>query len=73
MGLVECRLSPRHKLLRALVNDALGIILPDICQFEGHVAERNHMTAHVEQLEFQAEARQLLDLLAAPSSSLRCR
>jgi hypothetical protein len=30
---------------------------------EGCVVERNHMTAHVEQLEFQAEARQLLDLM----------
>ena len=30
---------------------------------EGCIVERNHMTAHVEQLEFQAEARQLLDLL----------
>jgi molecular chaperone HtpG len=30
---------------------------------EGRVVERNHMTEQVEQLEFQAEARQLLDLL----------
>src|SRR5512146_1559686 len=30
---------------------------------EGRVVEGNHMTAHAEQLEFQAEARQLLDLL----------
>ena len=53
----------RHKLLRALVNDALGIIFPSIGKFEGHVVEGDHMTANVEQLEFQAEARQLLDLL----------
>jgi Histidine kinase-, DNA gyrase B-, and HSP90-like ATPase len=57
------RLPLRLTLLRALVNDALGIIFPGICQFEGHVVEGDHMTAHVEQLEFQAEARQLLDLL----------
>src|SRR6478672_6254644 len=30
---------------------------------EGCLVERNDMTAHVEQLEFQAEARQLLDLM----------
>jgi molecular chaperone HtpG len=32
-------------------------------RFESYVNERNVMTAGVEQLEFQAEARQLLDLL----------
>jgi molecular chaperone HtpG len=49
-------------LLRALVKDTLAIIFL-VSVIEDCVVERNHMTAHVEQLEFQAEARQLLDLL----------
>ncbi len=32
-------------------------------RFDRYVVERNLMNAHVEQLEFQAEARQLLDLM----------
>jgi molecular chaperone HtpG len=41
----------------------LGITVPGYLKFGGYVVERNRMSAHVEQLEFQAEARQLLDLL----------
>ena len=52
----------RLKLLGALANDAFAIIFR-VSVIEGCTVERNHMTAHVEQLEFQAEARQLLDLL----------
>jgi molecular chaperone HtpG len=46
----------------ALASDPLGIIFAGIY---GRLCfmERNRMTAHVERLEFQAEARQLLDLL----------
>ena len=40
----------------------LGIILPESV-VEDWVRGRSHMTARVEQLEFQAEARQLLNLL----------
>ncbi|MCB0950105.1 MAG: hypothetical protein KDB44_12660, partial [Mycobacterium sp.] len=41
---------------------ALRIICPST-QFEVCLEERNHMSEHVEQLEFKAEARQLLDLM----------
>jgi molecular chaperone HtpG len=46
----------------ALASDALGISLP-VSVVERCFMERSRMTAHVERLEFQAEARQLLDLL----------
>src|SRR6478752_9312193 len=36
---------------------------PHLTKFEHYGDERSHMTARVEQLEFQAEARQLLDLM----------
>src|SRR6202007_2222617 len=35
----------------------------DLGRFQCYVVERNRMNAGVEQLEFQAEARQLLDLM----------
>ena len=54
--------NPDNELLWALVNDALAIILR-VSVIERCTVEGNHMTADVEQLEFQAEARQLLDLL----------
>ncbi len=39
------------------------MICPGTAHPESVVVERNHMNAQVEQLEFQAEARQLLDLM----------
>src|SRR6476661_4907695 len=48
--------SGRWSMTRSLLSLRVSVI-------EGCTVERNHMTAQVEQLEFQAEARQLLDLL----------
>jgi molecular chaperone HtpG len=48
-------------ILPARVNDGVGYYPTD--KSEGYLVERNHMNAQVEQLEFQAEARQLLDLM----------
>src|ERR1700758_2861074 len=48
--------SRRRSMTRSLSSFRVSVI-------EGCTVERNHMTAHAEQLEFQAEARQVLDLL----------
>lgn len=45
----------------ALVDDGLRYYRVD--KSKAMFVERNHMSTHVEQLEFQAEARQLLDLM----------
>src|SRR3954468_2983678 len=59
---ITAKRAVRRKLLPALVNDALDIIFR-VSAIQGRTVEGNHMTADVEQLEFQAEARQLLDLM----------
>jgi molecular chaperone HtpG len=59
---ITAKRALRRKLLPALVNDALDIIFR-VSAIQGRTVEGNHMTADVEQLEFQAEARQLLDLM----------
>jgi molecular chaperone HtpG len=46
-----------------IVATARWVLSARIPRVEGCLEERNHMSTHVEQLEFQAEARQLLDLM----------
>ena len=47
----------------ALASDPPWVLSLPVSVVERYFMERNRMTAHVERLEFQAEARQLLDLL----------